>query len=115
MNIRLKSDHSQTAIGVFRAYSDHLIIRWEETLGNGSYLSYLSTHWEPVPEETWVDVTEELQHYETIHYRTHFHRKIDVLTMAEGYRLREVTMNDHETDTPCRKAFIVEKKVSSQE
>lgn len=46
---------------------------------------------QPVPEKRWVDVTEQMQHSDTVHSRTLFHRNkdtlIDVLTTAPGYRL----------------------------
>lgn len=88
--------------GILTAVSDHLKL-------------YRESHWEPVPEETWVDVTEQMQHYETSYPRTHFHRNkgtvIDVLTMAEGYRLRKVLMPAF----PDTAYFIVEKLVPSKE
>lgn len=107
MKIRLKRDHSREINDVFMAYRDHIQTRWELSNGEGSYLSYLSSHWEPVPEERWENVTEQMQHSETVCNKTYFHGNIDVLTMAEGYRLRKVHVVEHIFHDW---AFIIERK-----
>lgn len=119
MKIRLKRVHAverEVAPDVFQNAIGTKIYGWSANgLLEGEVTCFLPEYWEPVPEEEWVDVTERC--YLADRGRTVFDDQGTKLVLAveDGYRLRKVKMNEHETDTPCRKAFIVEKRVPSKE
>ena len=78
---------------------------------------YLQSHWEPVPDEVWRDVTAECDFTEEVPraalwYGTHARYLLQAWT-ADGYRLRKVTVLRQAAvsgSTNVADAFIVEKR-----
>ena len=119
--MKIRSKHSPKTIvdGVIDMGDDY----YKEAIGAlpGAWQIYLKSSWEPVPTETWRDVTAECEwdgNYTIAHRNGHKMLGDVVVAAANGYRLRKVQLYDkkghdtvHHIDFyESVDAFIIERK-----